>query len=447
MLTQQLAQFVFETESLPADVERAAKIALMDTLGCALAGVAEPAARNAREHVQDIGAKATASIWGTQLASSPAEAAFANAIATHVLDFDDTLATLRGHASATTLPVALAIGEQTGASGREVLLAYAIGIELGGKLGRIFGDTHYIKGWHNTATVGIFAATAVACRLLGQDSRVLRNAWGIAAAECGGILRNFGTMAKSFQAGHAARSAIVAADLARRGFTAQESIFDGDHSFQRLYGSEVNAAPIAAKLGKPWDLVEPGMNYKRWPCCYCTHRSLGGLIDMMAREKLAAEDIEEVRIGFAPGSDEPLVYDDPQTGLEGKFSALYPVAALLLDGRVDLASFTDEAVRRPAARALMKKIKRYVVDDDEIYSGTVGYTDLSVRTRSGELKERIDRGPGSPKWPISERDHRKKFLDCARAVLPDARAQALLRVVSTLETAPDVRELTAAASG
>ena len=176
MLTQRLAQFVFDTQSLPADIERAAKVALMDTIGCALAGVAEPAARIAREHVAEIGAKATASIWGTQLASSPAEAAFANAIATHVLDFDDTLGTLRGHASATTLPVALAIGEQTGASGRDVLLAYAIGIEIGGKLGRIFGDTHYIKGWYNTATVGIFAATAVACRLLGQDEHVLRNA-------------------------------------------------------------------------------------------------------------------------------------------------------------------------------------------------------------------------------------------------------------------------------
>ena len=87
----------------------------------------------------------------------------------------------------------------------------------------------------------------------------------------------------------------MAADLARRGFTAQESIFDGDHSFQRLYGSEVDAAAIVDKLGRPWDVVEPGMNFKRWPCCYCTHRPLGGLIEMMAREKLAAGDIEEVR--------------------------------------------------------------------------------------------------------------------------------------------------------
>lgn len=443
MLTQRLAHFVCQTTELPGDVEHAAKVALMDTVGCALAGVAEPAARLAREHVEDIGAKPVASVWGTCLASAPAETAFANAVATHVLDFDDTLATLRGHASATTLPVALALGEQIGASGKDVLLAYALGIEMSGKLGRIFGDSHYLKGWHNTATVGIFAATAVACRLRGESELVLRNAWGIAAAQCGGILRNFGTMSKSFQAGHAARAAIIAADLAHRGFTAQESVFDGEESFQRLYGSETDGTPFIERLGNPWDLVQPGMNYKRWPCCYCTHRSIGGLIDLMERNRLAAEDIEAVRIGFAPGSDEPLIYDNPRTGLEGKFSAQYPVAALLLDGKIDLQSFTDEAVQRPAVRAMLKKISRYNVADDKVYSGTVGYTDITVRTHSGEFTARIDKAPGSRAWPIPEAEHQEKFLDCVRRILPPARAEDLLNIILALQNAADVRELTA----
>lgn len=444
-VTEKLARFVCATNALPAEVEAAAKVALMDTLGCALAGFPEPAAALAREHVADIGARPVATVWGSSTRTAPAEAAFANAVATHVLDFDDTLATLRGHASAPALAVAFAVAEQVGASGKDVLAAYAIGIEIAGKLGRVFGDGHYLKGWHNTATVGIFAATAVAAKLRGDDEKTLRNAWGVAAAECGGVLRNFGTMSKSFQAGHAARAAIVAEDLARRGFTANEAMFDGEHSFQKLYGSTVDdTAAIAAKLGAPWDLLEPGMNYKRWPCCYCSHRGLGGLIELMAEYRIRPEEVERIRIGFPPGADEPLVYDDPQTGLEGKFSAQYPVAALLLDGKLNLQSFTDSMVQRPAVRAWLAKIERYRVPDGRVYSGTVGYTDVTVKTARGDFSRRVDRGPGSRLWPISERDHQEKFLSCAQVVMSPAQAASVLDRLSAFETLADVGSLVGA---
>jgi 2-methylcitrate dehydratase PrpD len=442
MLTEQLARFVCETRTLPPDVEAAAKVALMDTLGCALAGFPEQAAALARDHVADMGARPVATVWGSVLRTAPAEAAFANAVATHVLDFDDTLATLRGHASAPALAVALAVAEQVGASGKAVLLAYAMGIEVAGKLGRIFGDSHYLKGWHNTATVGIFAATAVAAKLRGDDERTLRHAWGIAAAQCGGVLRNFGTMSKSFQAGHAARSSIVAEDLARRGYTANEAIFDGEDSFQRLYGSNVeDAAHHIERLGNPWDLVDPGMNYKRWPCCYCSHRGLGGLIDLMVEHRIEPSEIEKIRIGFPPGADEPLAYDDPQTGLEGKFSAQYPVAALMLDGKLNLQSFTDDMVQRPAARAWLAKIERYRVPDSKVYSGTVGYTDITVKTARGDFSRRVNRGPGSRLWPISERDHHDKFLSCAQVVMSSAQAAGVLNKLAAFETLADVSPL------
>jgi 2-methylcitrate dehydratase PrpD len=441
-ITEDLARFVCTAAVLPEAVEAAAKVALMDTLGCALAGFPEPAAVLARDHVADMDARPVASVWGSSLRTTPAEAAFANAVATHVLDFDDTLATLRGHASAPTLAVALAVGEQVGASGKAILLAYAIGIDVAGKLGRIFGDSHYLKGWHNTATVGVFAATAVAAKLRGDDARTLRNAWGIAAAQCAGVLRNFGTMSKSFQAGHAARSGVVAEDLARRGYTANESIFDGDESFQRLYGSNVeDGGQYIARLGDPWDLVQPGMNYKRWPCCYCSHRGIGGIIDLMDAHGIKPSEIEKVRIGFPPGADEPLAYDDPQTGLEGKFSAQYPVAALLLDGKLNLQSFTDEMVQRPAVRAWLAKIERYRVPDTKVYSGTVGYTDITVKTARGEFSRRVDRGPGSRVWPISERDHQDKFLSCAQVVMSSAQAAGVLDKLTTFETLRDVNPL------
>ncbi len=430
VITERLARFACETDQFPGDVLAAAKVAMMDTLGCALAGYDEPAARIAREQVADFGGRPVAAVWGTTLRTSPADAAFANAIATHVLDFDDTLSTLRGHPSATTLPVALAVGEQAGASGSRILQAYAIGIELAGKLGLIFGDGHYIKGWHNTATVGVFAATAVAARLMGADAATLRRAWGIAASECAGVLRNFGTMSKSFQAGHAARAGIVAADLARRGFTASDSIFDGPRGFQHLYGSDVeDAASVVARLGEPWDLVDPGNNYKRWPCCYCSHRALGGILQLMEAHGIAPAQITRIRIGFPPGSDEPLAYDDPQSGLEGKFSAQYPVAALMLDGSLNLQSFTDAMVKRPAVADWIAKIERYRVQDARVYSGTVGYTDVEIRTPTGLFARRVLLGPGSRSWPIPEDEHQDKFRSCAKIVLGDAQSEELLRVI------------------
>lgn len=444
MLTERLARFVCETRTLPRDVEDAAKVALMDTLGCALAGFPEQAAALARDHVADMGARPAATVWGSVLRTAPAEAAFVNAVATHVLDFDDTLATLRGHASAPTLAVALAVAEQTGASAKAALLAYAIGIEVAGKLGRIFGDNHYLNGWHNTATVGIFAATAVAAKLRGDDERTLRHAWGIAAAECGGVLRNFGTMSKSFQAGHAARSAVVAEDLARRGYTANEVIFDGEDSFQRLYGSNVeDAACHIERLGTPWDLVDPGMNYKRWPCCYCSHRGLGGLIDLMAEHRIEPSEIEKIRIGFPPGADEPLAYDDPQTGLEGKFSIYHAAAVALVTGAAGEPQFADGVVRDPRVVAVRERV---TIDADKAIRKLEAH--VTVTLRDGRTLERhVEHALGTIQRPMSDADLEEKFRSLAADVLPPAQIDGLIATCWKLDALPDVGAIARAAAG
>ena len=445
MLTKRLAEFVCETREIPEEVIAAAKVALMDTIGVALAGSVEPAALAALDYCRETAAGPQATIWGHGIGTARAEAVFTNAIAAHALDFDDTLATLRGHASTTVLPVAFAVGESLRSSGREMLAAYALGVEIAGKLGNVFGNGHYLRGWHSTATIGAFSSTATASRLHADSALTLQRAWGIAAAQSAGIIRNFGTMSKPFQAGHAARSAIIAEGLARRGFTSDERIFEGENSFPNTYGADgAELASMVEKLGNPWDLINPGMNYKRWPCCYCSHRALGGLLALLDAHQIEAGDVDRVNIGFPPGADEPLVYDDPQTGLEGKFSVQYPVAALLLDGKLTTDTFTDQAVQRPAVREMMKKVHRYRVADDKIYSGTVGYTDVELVTKHGTFSRRVDKGPGSSTWPMTEREHEEKFLDCAGRVLDAASARALLDLLRRCEELADVRLLTRA---
>ena len=449
MITETLARFVVETRisDLPEETINAARDALIDTVGVALAGTREPVGELAARWARELGAKPQAACWGLDIASSPAEAAFVNGICSHALDFDDTHPSVRGHPSATLLPAALAVGESTGASGADVLAAYVIGMEVAGKLGRALGHSHYLRGWHSTATVGTLAATAVAARLYGLDTDALRRAWGLAASQMSGLVRNFGTMTKPFHAGHAARSGVLSAWMAKNGFTSNTEIFDARGGALDTYRGDHPGEPMAdgvRSLGKPWEIIEPGIYVKRWPCCYSSHRTIGGLLNLVEQHRLRAQEITEVAIGFLPGGDVALVSRDPRTALEGKFSVEYAVAALLLDGGLKLETYTDAMVQRPQARDLIAKVRRYAIADDKLYSGITGYNDLAVRTPRGNFEVRIDRVPGSPAWPMTERDRTVKFLDCAERVLGAGGAEKLLDLARRVRSLPDIREVTAA---
>jgi 2-methylcitrate dehydratase PrpD len=444
-ITETLAKFALETKAadMPEAVLAGARNALIDTLGVALAGLAEPAADIAARWVAELGARSQATLWGRTLGSSAAEAAFANGVASHALDFDDSHPSFRGHPSATMLPAALAVGEVNGASGEEILAAYALGLEIAGKLGRALGHGHFLRGWHTTATVGVLASTAVAARLAGLDVHGLRIAWGIAASQVSGLVRNFGTMTKPLHAGNAARCGVVSAWMAQHGFTADGAIFDGRHSVLDTYG-EGDGVPLhelVGELAQPWEINTPGVYAKRWPCCYSNHRAVGGLFRLMDEHKLGADEVTEVAIGFLPGTDTALVSRDPQTALEGKFSIEYVAAATLLDRALTLETFTDAMVQRPEIRGIMQKVRRYRIADDEVYSGITGYTDVTVTTARGKFALRVDRVPGSPAWPLTDADRVAKFTDCAARVLGAARAGHLLKLCRECRALPDIREL------
>ena len=448
MLTQQLATFSINTRDsdVPQAVLDGARDALVDTLGCALAGVLDEGSEIAQRWVMETGARAQATVVGTHLSTSPAEAAFANGLAAHALDFDDAMITLRGHPTAPMLGAGLAVGEATGASGKALLTAIAVGLEVGGKLGPAFGAGHYIKGWHSTATVGVFAATAVAARLWGLSIAQLQTAWGIAASETSGLIRNFGTMTKPFHAGHAARSGVMAAWMAKNGFTADDHIFDGKNNIFDTYAG-ADAVPLATTLphlGNPWEMNTPGIYVKRWPCCYCNHRPVGGMFEMIKEHNIKADEVTKVRIGFLPGADTPLIHFDPHTGLEAKFSMEYNAAATLLDGKLNITTFTDAMVQRPAIRELMPKVERFRIPHEKTFSGTTGYNDIEIETKRGTFNLNIDRVPGSPEWPMTPVDREEKFLDCAGLILGSAGAKKLYAMADRCGDLKNIAELTRA---
>ena len=448
MITEKLARFVVDTTArdIPDDVLRGARDALIDTVGVALAGTLEPVAELAVRWVNEVGAKPQVTVWGTGIATAPAEAACANGTAAHALDFDDSLPTLRGHPSAPAAAATLAVGELTGATGADVLAAYALGLEVAGKLGRAFGQGHYLEGWHSTATLGAFSSTAAAARLWRLDAGQLATAWGLAASQMSGLVRNFGTMTKPFHAGHAARTGVVSAWMARRGFTADAAIFDGERNVIDTYGTGDGAGleEVVQALGRTWETREPGIYVKRWPCCYCNHRPIGGLLELIRKHDVKPHEITAIEVGFPPGADAALVSTDPHTGLEGKFSIEYVAAALALDGKLTLETFADAMVQRPDVRAMMAKTRRYRIEDSGVYSGVVGYNDVAIDTVRGRFAMRVDKVPGSPAWPMTAQDRVEKFTDCAGRVLGAPGARRLLELLERCAEIDDVRELVCA---
>lgn len=441
MFTQKLAEFVIQTptSSVPDKAIDAARDGVLDTIGCALAGTLEPASLIASRWVGENGARGPAIVWGSALSTSGADAAFANGISAHALDFDDSHPSVRGHASASVVPTAIAAGQTAGASGQDILAAYAIGIETAGKIGRAFGHGLVRGGWHPTAIVGALASTAVAARLSGHDAITLQRAWGISGSEIAGLVRNFGTMTKPFHAGHAARSGTVASWMAGAGLSANSEILEGAGGVFDSYGAEGEPLEaLVADLGKNWEIVAPANYVKRWPCCYSNHRSIGALSNLMDEHQIAANDIDEVTVAFLPSGDSALVSHRPKTGLEGKFSIEYVVAALLLDRALTLASFTDDMVMRPDAQALLAKVRRETIPDDKHYTGLVGYNVVKVATKNRQFEVREDRTPGSPAWPLSDSDRTIKFMDCATPVLGDDGAGKLLDLIRDCRQLPNI---------
>ncbi len=459
-LTSRFSDFVVKqtSKTIPPNVIKAATHAFTDTIGVGIGGRHDDASEIAARWVCSNKEIQQATLWARGHNATCANAAFVNAIQSHVLDYDDSSINLRGHPSATLVPVAIAVGESIGASGIEVLAAYAVGLEVSTKLSPALGPKHYFRGWHTSATVGIFGATAVAGKLIGLSQNQLRHAWGIAASQSSGLTRNFGTMTKALHIGNAARNAVIAAQLAKDGFTSDTNIFDGSGGFIDVYtglaknesaSDQVSHSDEALKqlseqilrAGAPWELLDPGLYVKRWPCCYASHRPIAGMLDMMKRHRLEFDDISRVDVGFLPGATHPLNHNRPKNELEAKFSVEYPIAAVILDRKIDLESFENHRVMRPAAQELIERIGRFSIPDEKTYNGLSGYNIIKIMTKNGLIEEKITCTPGAPYEPMSDGDRAQKFLSCASKIMDENLAKKLYDKTTKLADLRSINEL------
>ncbi|HMJ04277.1 MAG TPA: MmgE/PrpD family protein [Conexibacter sp.] len=323
----------------------------------------------------------------------------------HVLDFDDLHLPSTTHVSAVCVPVVLACG----GGARDYLAGAGAMVRLGAAL----GWSHYSAGWHATCTAGAPAAAVAAASALGLDAERTAAAIALAVPAAGGVQRAFGTSAKSLQVGFAADAGVRAARLAAAGASADPAALE---QWLALVGGDLGASePARGLLDPAGPAVPDGLAIKLHPCCYALQRPIAAVRALREREPaLRAERVRRIRVTTPESALQPLIHHRPRTGLEGKFSLEYGVAAALLDDYPDLASFADEAVRRPEAQRLVEALEAATTPGgDGLLAGEVAIElmldDGTVHSTSLALP------PGAPARPPTEAELAAKLAACTRA--------------------------------
>lgn len=453
--TSSIADFVVHTKrsDIPAEALEATVRPIIDTVGVIFAGPSGSAGRKVLEYAQKVSSSPQrGQLWTTAPANLPPEVqAMVGSTLGHALDYDDELAGV-GHPSSILVSAILAL-PCSPLTGEQFIDAFVIGYEVNVKVANLIGHRHYRKGWHTTCTVGGFGSTAAACRLLRLSVEQTRNAFGIVASLASGLQRNFGTMTKPLHSGLAARNGVLAAQLASVGFTADPDILDGPRSFVDIYADGGQHPDAMGRLGAPWAILDPGPTLKKYPCCYATHRPIDGVLRLQAENGLAADDVERIVVRAPTFGLRPLIYHEPVTGLQGKFSLEYVLAAALVDKQVVLDSFADEAILRPEVRRLMAVIdaredphcRPEDPNAENSSAGSGGFHEIELHTKAGKIYETTVQFPsGSPHHPLSWHDIEQKFLGCLRAgQRNEGRGLKLLDQLRDLAKVPDVHALLA----
>jgi len=443
-LTRQLAEFVsgLAFEKLPQTAVETAKRGAIDTVGVMFAGRDEPVAKFAAE-LAAAAAGGEARVLFDRGFGHSQDAALANGTAGHALDYDDVA--LEGHPSVVLVPAILAEGERLGASGRDLIAAYVAGYETWGELLERDDDQHHGKGWHPTAVFGAVAAAAAAARLARLDPARTGNALGIAASMAGGLVANFGSMTKPFQAGRAAQSGILAARLAGRGMTASPDALEHPSGFLRAF-SPAGRVRVDGELaaGRDWHIVRQGLNVKRYPVCYALHRAIDGMLAIRSRRAVPSEEVAEIEISLGRTQMVPLREHRPRGALEAKFSAEFAMASALVAGRVGMGELSNEFVNQAAVQALIPKVRVTPVDEADPEDPLFAVSDrVRVKLNDGSMLEgeAVRYALGHARNPIGLDELHAKFRDCVGNALPPDASARLFERLSRLEAQPAVAEL------
>ena len=433
-----LAKFALEfpTQDIPSDVMHLAKRCAMNSWGVALYATLDPASNIMLDFLRAEGCAAQATVIGSGFRTSPQNAALANGFLGHLEDYDDTHTTVI-HPSAPILPAALALSEQRPVSGKELLAAFALGVDVACRIGLVI-YSHFREGaahWHITNTCGVLGAAAAAGRLLKLTEQQMVYAFAIAGTQASGVREVFGSMCKPFHAGRAAQNGTVAALLAQRGFTGTDGIFEGERGLVGVMatGHDINEA--TKDLGTRWELRQNGL--KPYACGQANHGFLDAVLALRKKPGVSPQTIKHMQGSVQEFAPALVRRRHPRSGLESKFCYYHSMAAAMIDGQALAAQFTDARATDPAVEALRNRIdfsedpslpRRAAVVTLELNDGTT-YT------------ETVEHPTGTPGNPMSDAMVQDKFNGLASAALGAEKAIKAQRALWDLDKLSDMREL------
>lgn len=444
-VTDVFARWVAEADysSISTETLAHAKRHILDTLGAALAGVSTETAAIAFDYCKRVGRSDEASIWGTSLRSSAPMAAFANGLLGHAIDFDDWDAFVHaGHPTCMVAGAALSLAEIIGSSGKDLLKAYVLGIEV---LTKMAANTPNVqeRGFHSTPVWGSIGAAIACASLLRLEAIKIKAALGIAASGIGGIHRQQGSMVKPFHAGNAARSGVEAVLLAEKGFTADGAIIEAPRGFcDTFFGpGTCNYSKMIADIGKPYFLESPGLGLKLHPCSAPQFVAADAALHLKRQYDIQFGDVQKIEVRIPPQRYQRHYHPEVKTGLRGKFAINYVVALCLLDGKLQIDSFTDAKANERQVQEALSKVHVLI---DEAIPEPGPYCPVSVELKDGSrFSYTATIAKGHPQNPMAEEEVLDKFRSNAKQALSHQRSEAVIAKMRNLETVANVKELVA----
>jgi 2-methylcitrate dehydratase PrpD len=442
-LTRALGQFVADLRfgSIPAAALPVVHTGMADTVATMIAGSVEDPPNILRAALNPPPGEASLYLTGPRVPAP--EAAWINGTAAHALDFDDVA--LRGHPSTVLVPAILAEAEAIGASGAEMAAAYVAGYEVWAELAGREPAQHHQKGWHPTGIFGPIGAAAAVAKLRGLDAGKATMALALGASHSAGLVANFGTMTKPYHAGRAAHAGVIAARLAQQGFTASADALEHPLGFLGAVSPQGQADRSSpTKVGDDWQILRQGLSVKKYPLCYCTHRALDGVLDLLAAEDVKPDNVAAVTVSTSRRNATILRNQLPQTGLEAKFSMQFAMASAIIARQAGLGELTDAFVRRPDVQALLGKVEVHPDDaEDAERSGAAPFDLVVIHTGDGRRLEsqRVRDERGSPRLPLSHEEMWTKFESCCAVGNPRLPARRVFDALLSIERQPGVQAL------
>ncbi len=433
-ITRILAKFVASHPSRGWSdaVEHEAHRTFLNWAGCAVGACRHESAEAALAAVRMLQPAAQSSVLGRPEKVDMASAALVNGITSHTFDFDDTHLKTIIHPAGPVASALVALAEVTGASGREVIDALVLGIDVSCRMGNCVYPEHYDRGWHITGSTGVLGAAAGCARLLRLDENQTAMALGIAASQPVGMREQFGTMTKPFHPGAAARAGLMSALLANNGFTASTKALEAPRGFAQVVSTKYDWKEITGELGQRFEISFN--TYKPFACGIVIHPTIDAAVQLRAKG-VKAEDVERVELKVHSLVLELTGRKEPQDGLQGKFSVYHGFAAGLIFGRASEPEYEDGVVRRDDVAALRRKVAASV--DDSIGEASADVTAILKGGR--RMHVFVEHAIGSLERPMSDRDLEAKLRSMADEVIGSKKANALIEACWTLGAAKDVR--------